>query len=505
MSTTRIKQKLSQIVSSQFPEFVQSDHKKFISFFESYYKFLEQDQKPQELIQNILDYNNIDFTTNAFIKYFLKNYADILPDSLLADKKVAIKRIKDLYEAKGSSLSFQLFFRIVYNQEARVNFPYENVLIPSGGNFLQRRSLRISNDIGDRSNILNRFITTVVDNQEFNTPITEVNNINDELTEIFLDVNFLAPTYQLNENVTVTDANEGGNIIFSGNIQPTITSVSTTQSGSGFKKGQVFNINEESGTGTRILVSNVTPSGGVNEVSILSFGHSYANDFSAQLSNNLTVSEFLPILNINDSTSGFKSHGNIIQTGNSQVIATFGNNTSISIASTSNRSALDNSKAVVSFTLGALAKFPGEFTTNKGFLSDPDIRLQDSLLYQPFAYQLVTGLDINNFKDVVLDTIHPAGQRLFNNRELSDLLDVRSNVSTESFDTLVLNLFDSVETNDSNVGLEVGIGLVDSTGEVSDSGSITNPTLQSYFAETYCENQDPTDADSYIGGTTEFF
>ena len=115
MATTRIKEKLSQIVSSQFPEFVQSDHQKFIAFFEAYYKFLEQDQNPQEIIQNILDYNNIDFTTSAFIKYFLKNYAEILPDTLLADKKIAVKRIKDLYESKGSTLSFQLFFNIVFN------------------------------------------------------------------------------------------------------------------------------------------------------------------------------------------------------------------------------------------------------------------------------------------------------------------------------------------------------------------------------------------------------
>ena len=195
MATTRIKEKLSQIVSSQFPEFVQSDHQKFIAFFEAYYKFLEQDQNPQEIIQNILDYNNIDFTTSAFIKYFLKNYAEILPDTLLADKKIAVKRIKDLYESKGSTLSFQLFFNIVFNQSARVIFPYENVLIPSGGNFLQRRSLRLSTGSGDRGNILDRFLTTIVDNQEFNTPILEVNNINDQLTEVFLDINFLAPTY----------------------------------------------------------------------------------------------------------------------------------------------------------------------------------------------------------------------------------------------------------------------------------------------------------------------
>ena len=503
MATTRIKEKLSQIVSSQFPEFVQSDHQKFIAFFEAYYKFLEQDQNPQEIIQNILDYNNIDFTTSAFIKYFLKNYAEILPDTLLADKKIAVKRIKDLYESKGSTLSFQLFFNIVFNQSARVIFPYENVLIPSGGNFLQRRSLRLSTGSGDRGNILDRFLTTIVDNQEFNTPILEVNNINDQLTEVFLDINFLAPTYTVGKTVTVTDANEGGNTLFSGNIESTTTGVSITSSGSGFKKGQIYTISDGlGGTGTRILVSNITSSGGINEVKILSFGHSYQNDFVADLSIDNVIIDVDVGSTFNDNTTGFITQGNVFYTANGQTVATFGGNSSI--ASNSTTSILDNSKAIVSFTLGALATLPGEFTTNKGFISDPDIRLQDSLLYQPFAYQLVTGLDINNFKDIILDTIHPAGQRLFNNRELSGVLDVRGNVSTTAdASSVVVNLFEKFAVDYGDVGKEQGIGFTD-VADLTDGGVISTD-VQTYFAESYCVNQNASSADSYIGVGTEHF
>ena len=144
MTTSRIKNKISAIVSSQLPEFVRNENPIFVSFIEAYYKFVEQDKNSQEIIQNLLLYNDIDSTTEDFIKYFLSNYASILPENIIANKKLAIKRIKDIYESKGSPLSFQLFFRIVFNQEIRVNFPYENVLIPSGGNFLQRRSLRVS-------------------------------------------------------------------------------------------------------------------------------------------------------------------------------------------------------------------------------------------------------------------------------------------------------------------------------------------------------------------------
>jgi len=116
MSTTRLKQKLSSIVSSQFPEYIQRDFTTFIEFMELYYKFLEQDQGAQEIIQNLTEYGDIDTTTDAFVKYFLKNYTDLIPETALANKKILVKRIKDLYESKGSSLSFQLLFRLFFNE-----------------------------------------------------------------------------------------------------------------------------------------------------------------------------------------------------------------------------------------------------------------------------------------------------------------------------------------------------------------------------------------------------
>ena len=130
--------------------------------------------------------------------------------------------------------------------------------------------------------------------------------------------------------------------------------------------------------------------------------------------------------------------------------------------------------------------------------------MQDSLLYQPFAYQLVTGLDINNFKDIILDTIHPAGQRLFNNRELSGVLDVRGNVSTTAdASSVVVNLFEKFAVDDGDFGKEQGIGFTD-VADLTDGGVISTD-VQTYFAESYCVNQNASSADSYIGVGTEHF
>lgn len=162
MPTTRIKEKISALVSSQLPEFIQSDFPTFVSFIEAYYRFLEQDQGALELVQNARSYNDIDSTVDSFVEYFVQTYAPNIPFKLLVDQKLLIKKIKSLYEAKGSELSFKLLFRILFNSDVSVVYPYENVLRVSGGKWEQKFSLRLETVSGNRNAIIDRFLTYLV-------------------------------------------------------------------------------------------------------------------------------------------------------------------------------------------------------------------------------------------------------------------------------------------------------------------------------------------------------
>jgi len=510
MTTTRIKEKISSIVERQFPEFVQKDFIKFIAFVESYYKFLEQDQHPQEIIQNLQSYADIDRTSDAFVKYFLKNYARDIPESVLANKKLLIKRITDLYESKGSTLSYKLLFRLLFNEEVDVVFPYEFALIPSDGTWQQRNAIIVGTTFGDRSGLTNRLLLIVVDGVQFSIPILQVNNLTSSLTELFLDKNFLPPLFTAGSTVTVEDALQGGDVIFEGVIEQTTTTVSVDSGGSNFKNGDIYTIDINGGVDTIIKVQNVTSTGSISEVEIIDFGYGYTTNTSSTsflVNIDPTGSTALPSSDrqIADNTLGFKEDGVIKHTANSQVVATFGSNTSFSSSGTISA---PNNEAIIKFTLGTLARYPGEFTTNKGFLSEPDFRLPDDLLYQPFAYQTVSGLDINNFKDVVLQLIHPAGQRLFNNRLLEGTIDVSANVSVFNRANLFLELEDVFTANDAPFGFIVSKEFGD-TANVIDSGTLTLDS-QNYFAVSsgisrYLESADPKSANSYIAGETVEF
>ncbi|NDB86882.1 MAG: hypothetical protein EB127_29960, partial [Alphaproteobacteria bacterium] len=157
MSTIRLKEKISSLVNSQFPEFIRSDYTTFVAFVEAYYKFLEQDQGAQEIIQNARSYSDIDLTTESFVQYFLNQYAKDIPQSVLINKPLLVKRIRDLYESKGAELSYKLLFQILFDSPVSINYPYENVLIASDGRWEDSISVRVELTSGSVDDIVNRY------------------------------------------------------------------------------------------------------------------------------------------------------------------------------------------------------------------------------------------------------------------------------------------------------------------------------------------------------------
>ena len=440
-SGEQIKNRISSIVKHHLPEFIRSDYSLFVYFIEAYYKFLEQDFSPQEIIQDIQTYADIDRTSSAYLYYFLQNYAKDLPLEVLANKRLLIKRLSDLYTAKGSSLSFDILFRVLYNTTVEIQYPYENVLKPSDGNWTQKTSIAVQVVSGTRDSIVNRFLSYTYNGALFETPILNTKQLLNNTVEITLDNNRLATGYTEGDFVYVYG--NLGEIIFKGRILSSPVSYSILQAGSGFKIGQIFNINYSANVGSIIKVTSVTPTGGIDKLKIINFGYGYPNNFQINLdkdspsskiidaiaSSTKGSSEELTIFKIvsGDSNRYFDTDYTSDQTYTAQY--EFKTSTS-SISGELPEQSIPGNYATLLFKTGAVARYPGAFSTNRGFLSENDIRLEDDLLYQPFAYQTNTDLDISKFYDTIIKLIHPAGQRLFNNRTLNNVIDVSSSVLT---------------------------------------------------------------------------
>jgi len=132
----------------------------FIKFLEAYYKFLEQDQHPQELLQNARQYADSEQTIDSLIENFFINYGNDIPRNIITDKRAFIKHFKDIHKTKGTEEAYKLLFRVIFNDEATFFYPDTVVLKASDGIWKKDYTLRIVSI--DNSNIFNLINTKIV-------------------------------------------------------------------------------------------------------------------------------------------------------------------------------------------------------------------------------------------------------------------------------------------------------------------------------------------------------
>ena len=443
MATTRINEKVSELVNSQLPEFIRSDNTTFVAFLEYYYKFLEQDQGALELVQNARQYSDIDKTTTSFVNYFLANYANDLPISLQVNKSLLIKKIEGLYKAKGSTLSIETLFKVLYDTVATTSHPYDFVLRPSDGKWSFRTSIRVFLTSGSVTNLQDRFLNLVKNNIAYTVEIVRVKSLATNLYEIFYKSLVEVP-FEIDDDVFV-DTSAG--TIFTGIVKPTTTSYQVSFGGTGFRVGEVFNLTI-GGQDTLVRITKVGTNGSIQTVKFINYGYNYSSNFTINLSNALGVASstkyfatttggfqesfsLISIHSITDPTRYFDSDyvtpftytGNLLSSSTTTSQVT----TSATIVGISNPS-----DAVITFTIGAVARYPGEYIATQGFLSEPDVRLQNQYLYQPFAYQVESELDISVFYDIVKKLVHQAGTNIFVNRTLATIANVSASVEVVS-------------------------------------------------------------------------
>jgi hypothetical protein len=519
--------KVSSIVASQLPEFIRDDYQTFVDFLKAYYEFLETTQKDPTTLRDI------DNTLDSFITYFKDELAAKIPYSTV-DERFLISRIKDLYLAKGSEASYKLLFRILFNKDITLQYPSTQMLRASDGKWNQDVSVFVEILIGDPQDIVGKLVDVVtqtkivrvlVDRRQYvEVEVDRAIRISDTVYEFILDRRFFG-TISVGDTLRYLDANN--NLVFNGLILPTTSSLTVESSGTGFKVGDLYNINNFQGYGSIMKVSEVNSSGGITQAQFIKYGTGYTTDFSSSIISQKgqdtastegviisRVDSFLApanksvALGISEKTYGFAESGSIntadynlpinsVLTGTltatngsatvtgsgtlftSQVefgdfitlggvaykvqsvasntsltlVSNFAGTTSSSLASVANLrpAAIDGTyagltirefgissansvvttttPAIIKVSLGPLAKYPGYYVNNDGFLDDA-IYIQDSNYYQAFSYVIKIDQSLNTYKTIVKNLIHPAGMAVFGEYDLRNEFTIQTAIES---------------------------------------------------------------------------
>src|SRR6056300_36459 len=92
---------------------------------------------PSWVMNNIESAMDIDKNEDNYLELMQKEIASAIPRDVTVNKRNLYKRIIDFYKVRGSADAVEIFFRLLFNDNVEVEFPYNSTLIPSSGGWDQ--------------------------------------------------------------------------------------------------------------------------------------------------------------------------------------------------------------------------------------------------------------------------------------------------------------------------------------------------------------------------------
>jgi hypothetical protein len=493
----------SSLIPNQLPDFVRSDYPTFIAFVEAYYEYLDNQGVDLKSLRDL------DTTIDSFIQYFKRELAINLPAEITVDERFLLQHIKDQYLAKGSEGSFKLLFRLLYNKNVTVNYPGRQMLRASDGRWQQDVSIFVNVTLGDPADIDGKLVDVVKPNKTFKLLIDRRQYVEVEIARV---VQLSANTFEFFIDRKYFGEIEVGDEIrykqlFVGKIVSTTSRLQISQAGEGFTPGQLFELKTGSGVRSIVKVTRVGANGEILSAEFIKFGIGYTTDFSVSVNatndyytstnESLLTSTLITAGNIaiTDVTRGFGEQG-YVNTVNyaydvisgvvsppwdgsyaGEVIREFSAQASQGVVVSTFKD------AIFKVSLGSLAKYPGYYSTNDGFLDDA-IYIQDSRYYQAFSYVLKLDERLDSYKTAVKTMVHPAGTALFGEFEIQNNFDI--SVELESLvKSLALQRTDSFTSTDSIFTIE--------TSKALSEESVILEVLTQIISKALTDSVEPTD------------
>ena len=358
----------SPLVREQLPDFIDSNHPRFVAFVNAYFEWLEQENNLGSVGYFLSDLTDIDDTKiDQFFRYFKYQFLNGFPEDLVidaetqtpVDRKRLVKRIKEFYRAKGSEKSYEFLFRILFDSYVEFYYPREDILAISDGKWFLPRSIKVSlsseYDIHDiRGNTVTQFESSSAIARAKVEDVIVNSRGGIHHAELFLSN--INGSFEANKLITL-NLPSGDKEAY---VYPVITTIDSVTGGSSYQVGDTITVGGVSGEGAKAIVDTISTKGAIESVSLVESGINYFNTDN-------------PTFTVNT----FRGNG-----------ATF------------------------ALTVGAISQYPGIYVNDDGKLNSVK-KIRDNYFYQEFSYQLRSSLALERYKQYILDVIHPAGMKLF--------------------------------------------------------------------------------------------
>lgn len=419
-------------VASQLPEFVSEDHPKFIQFMEHYYRWMES--KGQTLHESRLLKQNrdIDLTSEDYEEHLFNEFLSVVPRSIVADKALVLKYIKQFYTARGTEKSFKFLFRILFNSDSSIYHPKTDILRVSDGKWIQNKTIRIVNPSADVRSFRAKKIRGLINNSTaFVERVYGINFGAYTAYELVLNRSSITGKFLAGEKIVI----DGG---ATATITPILESIKIIKPGKNYVVGDKFFI-ENHGTGGIIRVAETDEYGAIKKFYIEEYGIGYNADIppSGMYLTNMDHPRYMP--------------GGVVTNPDT---------------------------AVVDISLGSTTNYPGYFRNEDGQASAMKY-IHDGYYYQQFSYVTYCGESSDKYESVLDKVLHPLGYKRFSGVSIENTVSAQSRLGGDK-STVVLNLGQSpTDAQIQKTTTEI-IPIIDPDGD-----NVLGPTYRSIMRDKF--------------------
>lgn len=431
---------LHLIVQNQFPDFIREDYPVFVEFVKAYYAWVEENSAGR-----LETLTNIDTTPESFVQYFrreLDTYG-IFNESV-SFNRLYLRKIKEIYSAKGSEQALVSVLKTVYNADTTVRYPNEQLLRASSGKWQQERFITVKRALGVLPQKLELFYVNYT-YESVQVAITRYTIIDEDHIRLFFDSKNLI---EIEENQLISLNNTNGNVVYQGKVIKSPAILSVIDGGSNWQLGQIIivpNIGTElipdsQKKNTIARVASVDEAtGSIKRIEILDHGYPHnENQY-------ITVSPYQnkPI------TSSFSLEETILgkdpDTGNliknytisladftdgttESVVGQIADRRVINFSSVAVNPVEDaqssisieqwlESRSTLQYVFNSVSNTKGKWLDDSGQISNQTIKLQDNFYYQQFSYDIESTVNSDQYKSIAKQ-LQPAGIKLFTTHNL---------------------------------------------------------------------------------------
>jgi len=277
-------QKTSNLVLSQLPEYVRDnpDYANFNLFLKAYYEWMETTGKVTDRSKNLLNYKDVDATTEEFIDYFNNEFLPFFPRESLVSQEQAVKVARQLYQSKGTPGSYEFLFRVLYNTDVEIFNTKDSVFKASAGTWYISKSLKL---LSNNPYFLQTKNYRIFGEASKSIATIEAAVLVGNKTEIF--VSNIERLFNSGETVRIVDSNNQ-DVLFGGNVlsakivgQISQIKINPTSRGLTYQPGDPvvvyggLNANVANPIGATAKIGEITK-GSIQRINVISGGYGYS-------------------------------------------------------------------------------------------------------------------------------------------------------------------------------------------------------------------------------------